>query len=101
MHNDMGEVLHDDSFPAIILGSLPTSYNTFLTTVSNQLNPMPHPMRMAEITIQGITISAHDITIIPPKISLDNLMEVVGQEADHYTTKSRNSKKDVRATLLT
>jgi hypothetical protein len=51
-------------------------------------------MRIAEMTIQGITIPAHDITITPPKISPDDLIEVMGQEADRHTIKSGNSKKD-------
>ena len=90
----MGEVLPDDGFRAIILGSLPASYDTFLTAVSNQLSPMPYPMRLAEMTVQGVTIPAHEITITPPKISPDDLMEVVGQEADRRTIKSGSSKKD-------
>jgi hypothetical protein len=103
MHDDlasMGEVLPDDGFRAIILGLLPALYDTFLTAVSNQLNPMPYPMRIAEMTIQGITIPAHDITITPPKISPDDLMEVVGQEADRRTIKSGNSKKDEKDTTF-
>jgi hypothetical protein len=57
-------------------------------------------MRIAEMTIQGITIPAHDITITPPKISPDDLMEVVEQEADHCTIKSGNSKKDEKDTTF-
>jgi hypothetical protein len=52
---------------------------------------MPYPMIIAEITIQSITIPTHNITITPPKISPNNLMEVMGQEADHHTMKSGNS----------
>jgi hypothetical protein len=98
MHDDlvsMGEVLPDNGFCAIILRSLPTSYDTFLTAVSNQQSPMPYLMRFAAMTIQGVTIPAYDITITPPKISPDNLiMEVIGHEADCHAIKSRSSKKD-------
>jgi hypothetical protein len=51
----MREILPDDGFHAIVLGLLPASYYTLLTVVSNQLNPMPYPMRLANMTIQGIT----------------------------------------------
>ena len=90
----MGEVFPDDGFRAIILGSLPTSYDTFLTAVSNQLSPTPYPMRLGAMTIQGVNIPAHEIVVTPPKITPDDLMEVVGQEADRRTIKSGNSKKD-------
>jgi hypothetical protein len=50
-------------------------------------------MRMAEMTIQGITIPAHDITITPPKIFPDDLMEVVGQEANCHTIKSKTPRR--------
>jgi hypothetical protein len=97
MHNNltlMGEVLPDDRFQAIILGSLPASYDTFLTAISSQLNPMPFPMGLAVMTVSGVTIPAHEIIVSPPKISSNNLMEVVGQEADCCAIKSGNSKKD-------
>jgi hypothetical protein len=54
---------------------------------------MPYPMRMAEMNIQGITIPTHDITITPPKISPDDLMEVVGQETDCHTIKYGRTRK--------
>lgn len=57
----------------IILGSLPALHNTFLTAVSNQLSPMPYPMRMAKMTLQGITSPTHEITVTPPKISPGDL----------------------------
>jgi hypothetical protein len=88
----MGEVLPDDRFQAIILRSLPASYNTFLTAISNQLNPMPFLMRLAVMTVSGVTIPAHEIIVSLPKISPDDLMEVVGQEADRCAIKSGNSK---------
>jgi hypothetical protein len=90
----MGEVFLDDGFWAIILGSLPASYDTFLTTISSQLNPMPFPMRLAVMTVSGVTIPAHEIIVSPPKISPNDLKEVVGQEADRHAIKSGNSKKD-------
>jgi hypothetical protein len=97
MHNDlalMGEVLPDDGFQVIILRSFPVSYNTFLTAISNQLNPMPFLMRLAAVTVSGVTMPAHEIIVSPPRISPDDLVEVVGQEADCYAIGYRNSKKD-------
>jgi hypothetical protein len=90
----MGKVLPDDGFQAIILGSLPASYDTFLTAISSQLNPMPFLMRLAAMIVSGVTIPAHEIIVSLPKISPDDLMEVMGQEADRCTIKSGNSKKD-------
>jgi hypothetical protein len=54
----MGAILPDGRFHVIILGLLPVLYDIFLTAVLNQLNPMLYPMRLAEMTIQGITIPA-------------------------------------------
>jgi hypothetical protein len=90
----MGEVLPDDGFWAIILRSFAASYDTFLTTISNQLHPIPFLMRLAAMTVSGVTIPAHEIIVSLPNISPNNLMEVVGQEADCCTIKSGNSKKD-------
>jgi hypothetical protein len=46
------------------------------------------------MTVPGVTILAHKIIVSLPKISPDDLMEVVGQEADCHAIKSGNSKKD-------
>jgi hypothetical protein len=59
----MGEVLPDDGFWAIILGCLPASYDTFLTAISSQLNPMPFSMRLAAMTVSRVKIPAHEIIV--------------------------------------
>jgi len=89
----MGEVLPANGFCAIILRSLPASYDTFLTAVSNQLSPVLYLMRLETMTMQDIILPAHDITITPPKITPDNLIKVIGQEEDHCIIKSGTSKK--------
>jgi hypothetical protein len=58
------------------------------------LTPMLFLIRLAVMTVLGFTLPAHKIIVSLPKISPDNLMEVVGQEADHHAIKSGNSKKD-------
>jgi len=97
MHDDlalMGEVLPDDGYRATILGSLPTSYDTFLTAISHQISPMPYPLTVEAFTVGTTTIPARVITVSPPKIEPEDLMEIIGQEADRRAIKSGSSKKD-------
>ena len=78
----MGEVIPDDNYQSIILGSLPDSYKGFLISITNQINPMPIQIKRPTMAVGTVTIPEHDITITPPKISPEDLMEVLGQEAD-------------------
>ena len=93
----MGEAVTDDNFHSIILGSLPQSYDLFLTAITNQTNPIPFVVKAEPLTIGGITLPAQDITVTPPKISPDDLIETLGQEADCWALKAGNPKdgKDI------
>jgi hypothetical protein len=78
----MGEIETDDNFCTIILGSLPASYDTFIMSITNQISPLSHKLKIEVTTISGITIPARNVTVTPPKISPNDLIDIVGQEAD-------------------
>jgi hypothetical protein len=83
----MGEAVSDDNYHSIILGSLPTSYDMFLTSITNQISPLSYNLMMEATIISGFAIPKREVTISPPKVSPDNLMEVIGQEADRQAIK--------------
>jgi len=90
----MGENVSEDNYCLIILGSLSTSFDVFLMSIMNQISPLPFPVRVEEVTVGTVTIPTHDIMFSPPKITPDDLMEIVGQEAEHRALQAGNSKKD-------
>src|SRR3984957_6835286 len=90
----MGEVETDDNFRTVILGSLPASYDTFIMSITNQISPLSHILMIEATIIAGTTIPARNVTVTPPKISPDDLIEIVGQEADRRALKAGNSKRE-------
>jgi hypothetical protein len=78
----MGEVVPDDNYHAIILGSLPISFDMFLTSITNQISLMPYQMKVKAMTINGITIPKRMVTMQPPRIPPDDLIEIIRQESD-------------------
>src|ERR1700722_2663902 len=90
----MAEVVSDDNFRSIILGSLPASYDNFLTSITNQISPIPYGITMEPTTISGITIPERQVMVTPPKISPDDLMEILGQEADRRALRAGTTKEE-------
>ena len=90
----MGEVETDDNFRTVILGSLPASYDTFIMSITNQTSPLSHVLMIEATIIAGTTIPARNVTVTPPKISPNDLIEIVGQEADRRALKAGNSKRE-------
>jgi hypothetical protein len=90
----MGEVVSDDNYRSIIIGLLPVSYDNFLTSITNQLNPSPITVHIVKMTVSGTTIPAHDIVVTPPKITPDRLVKTLGQEADRRALRAGTPKKE-------
>jgi transposase InsO family protein len=89
----MGETVTDENFRTIILASLPLSYDNFLTSITNQFSPTPLTVQVPERTINGVVVPAFDTVIVPPKISPDRLIELLGQEADRRSLRDGSAKK--------
>jgi hypothetical protein len=90
----MGEVVTDDNFRSIILGSLPSLFDTFLTSITNQISPITYKVTVAPETIGTVTYPQREIVVSPPKINPDDLIEIVGQEADRRAIRAGQTKKD-------
>jgi hypothetical protein len=65
----MGEVISDDNFCSIILGSLLISYDNFLMSLTNQLNLSLINIHIAKMTVGGATIPAHNIVVTLQKLA--------------------------------
>ena len=87
----MGHVETDENFRAIVIGSLPQSYDNFINSIMNQLHPLPIKIVVPANTIGTTVIPQQQLVIQLPKISPDNFMESIGQEADHLAMKAMNS----------
>jgi hypothetical protein len=74
----MGEVVTDDNYQSIILSSLPTSHNMFLTSITNQISPLSYQMKLEVTMISGIAFLKWEVTITPLRISPDDLIEIIG-----------------------
>jgi hypothetical protein len=78
----MGEVVTDDNFHSIILGSLPSLFDTFLMSITNQISPIAYKVTVAAETIGTVVCLKCEITVSPPKVTPNDLIEILGQEAD-------------------
>jgi hypothetical protein len=97
MHEDlamMGEVVTDNNFCSIILGSLPGSFDMFLTSITNQISPIPYKITVAPKTVGMVTYPQCEIVVSTPKISPDDLIKTLGQEADWRGIRAGQTKKD-------
>jgi hypothetical protein len=95
MHEDlalMGEVVMDDNFCSIILGSLHSLFDTFLTSITNQISPIPY--QLVAKTIGSVAYPQCVITISPPRITPNDLMEILGQEANQCGIQAGQTKKE-------
>jgi hypothetical protein len=90
----MGEVVTDDNFRSIILGSLPNSFDTFLTSITNQISPIAYKVTVEAETIRTVAYPQREITVSPPKINPDDLIEILGQEADRRAIRAGQTRKD-------
>jgi hypothetical protein len=90
----MGEVVTDDNFRSIILSSLPGSFDTFLTSITNQISPIAYKVVVGAETVGTVTYPQREITVSPLKINPDDLIEILGQEADRRAIRSGQTKKD-------
>jgi hypothetical protein len=90
----MGEVIMDDNYWTIILRLLPALYDVFLISITNQISPLAYQVKLEVMTISGIIIPEWEVMVTPLKISPEDLVKIISQEADHCSIHARSLKRD-------